>query len=261
MANFDVIDQVDVEVVDDSNDEAGTSTSNLINRHRPSQGSKNGVQTKSKKAALDLQGTGKSSRTKRKSTSKVSPPIPSTSRAVANEADEDEDQWASDATDADRLSNGLSSVHESYRMNKTEGKKRSRGFGSGRKGRRVSLRRLNTSGHPSRRTHENEDGSEIRGRSGPTSGTSLSVPRPGMGPRNLSLVNQRLQSIRTEASRLPTRESSPARSVRFADDLEENGGQSTRGSRMMNDAVLPSANSTAPRGIEKADSGSSKGAG
>lgn len=266
MANLDVIDQVEVEVVDDSNDEAGTSTSNLITRHRPSQGSKNGEQQKLQKAALDLQGTEKNGWIKRKvSTSrwKDTSPVPSSSRVTANETNEDEDQWASDISDADRPSNGPSSSHESYRMNKAEGKKRSRGFGSSRKGRRVSLRRSNTSGHPTRRAHEIEDRSENRGRSGPTSAISSrsGVPHPGIGSRNPSLVNQRLQSIRAEASRLPTRESSPARSVRFADDLEDNGSLSTRGSRILNDVVPVSANSTVPRGIEKADSGSSKGAG
>lgn len=272
---------MDVEVTDE---EATTSTSNLSLRHLSS-GRRDGhrhhtrdqkLQKAASIAQEDLERVERAGKNIEEWVKgKVSPnrrkdiiPIPSSPSNISepNGNDDDEEGWASETSDSGELTAGASSSAGSSVTAKAEGKKRSRGFGIGRKGRqRVSLRRSIAAGHVKRHADESDDGEESRGRSGAagTSRSHLTVPYPGMGSRRDSAINQRLQSIRAQASRSPMREASPSRSVRFVDG----GTLSARASRVWGDVPPPPPTSPraietppSPSGLEKAESsGSSNG--
>lgn len=200
-----------------------------------------------------------------------SSPLPKTSESSGN--DDDDEGWASEASD-----NGVgrpSSVTGVPLSAKAEGKKRARGsLNIGRKGRqRLTFRRSLTgevSGHHRDKSDDSEEGMESRGRSG---GKATSWTRPRVGgpigdktggvgsgrPRTAdSAINQRLETIRRQASRPPTREASPSRSVRFVDEPVDGPTLSARSSRMWGDLSPTSARpSEAPVTVEKTDSSAS----
>lgn len=199
------------------------------------------------------------------------PPSPPVKGSESSGNDDDDEGWGSETSDSGQPLAGPSTDTSSSA--KVEGKKRSRGFGIGRKGRqRVSLRRSLTPVHVSHHEGETDNGEESRGRSGAT-GASRTHPRvgaPHVGagssrPRTAdSAINQRLESLRAQASRPPTREASPSRSVRFVDVSGDGGTLSARTSRIWGDMTPTSPRSperpTSPGGIEKVESSASSSA-
>ncbi|KAJ3569582.1 hypothetical protein NP233_g4952 [Leucocoprinus birnbaumii] len=198
------------------------------------------------------------------------PPRPSTSTqsspaALTTTANDDDDEgWASETSENGQpLAGASDSVRSGTPTSaKADGKKRQRfGFGGGRKGRqRVSLRRTLTAGSIpttiARDTPQDEGEESHRGRkTGPLSppGRSHSrslTPLASRAPGSESgAVNHRLENIRLQASRPPTREVSPSRSVRFVDERAGEGGNgrtlSPRPSRLL-DFASPSASIKSP---------------
>ncbi|KAF9447018.1 hypothetical protein P691DRAFT_782949 [Macrolepiota fuliginosa MF-IS2] len=278
----------DVDVVV-TNEEASTSTSNLSLRHLPSrsreesqrhgqhtwkkgvttvQDDLNKVERTAKSVEEKLKKTFSSQR--RNSTPLRSSPPSKLSESSGN--DDDDEGWASETSDSGQPAAGSSTTLPL--SSKAEGKKRSRGFGIGKKSRpRVSLRRSPTAGHVNPRADDTDDGEEEnRGRSG-TAGLGrnsprVGAPRIGVGSNRVkkadAAINQRLESLRAQASRPPTRETSPSRSVRFVDEPGDGGTLSTRASRIWGDVTStpprPHETHASPGGIEKAESSASSSA-
>jgi hypothetical protein len=180
--------------------------------------------------------------------------------------DDDEEGWASETSDSEQPVAGTSSGAGvgTLTSTKAEGKRRSREEGEiERKGRQHnSLQRMLTTGAARNRVGL-DDGSEEESR-GRSSATTLRTESRSLTPHASqsritdSAVNQRLESIRAQASRAPTREASPCRSVRFVDEPGDGTG-SARASRIWfdNNPQAPSRSIdviSIPPAIEKGDS-------
>lgn len=278
---------VEVVVINDG-EEVPTSTSHMSLRHlvsrerskhpHPLEGALHKAEGAAKDAEEELKvkftpstrGDSTSPRPSSASTSKQPP------ESTTN--DDDEEGWASETSEHGQpvTGTGGSSRTGTPTNSKVEGKKRQRpglGFVGGRKGRqRLSLRRTLTAGSIpttfTRDTGHSEDEEETqRGRTngalsppGRTHSHSRSLtphatrPAPRT-PTESAAINQRLENIRLQASRPPTREASPSRSVRFVDERpttassDSNGGGggslSSRPSRIW-DFSSPSASIKSP---------------
>lgn len=246
----------------------------------------------------------------------------STKQSELSVPEDDEDGWTSEVSDSSgQLVAGPSSVgsgggsgERPGTAGSTSGKKR-RVFGTGRKSRqRISLRRTLTGGNLGRytasTTSSSSDADEPRGR---TAGLTPPSSRMQEQPHSRSLTPQaiivsappspsspphpssyqqhnsprhhsRVENIRLQASRAPTREASPSRSVRFVDESSGdsltfgggngngNGVGSMRGTRVLDFSPPgPSIGSGGPPsvvrlqsetpvstpGVEKTESGAS----
>ncbi|KXN84175.1 putative Na(+)/H(+) antiporter C3A11.09 [Leucoagaricus sp. SymC.cos] len=229
----------DVEVIVTNEDETAGNATGSLRRHN----SHDRVRKDVEKAKLKL------TPPKRRD---VTPRPSRLSESSGN--DDDEEGWASEISDSGQPIAGPSSVGRTGTPTSVKGeKKRPRGLGFGKKGRqRVSLRRTLTTGQvPGHHTDRSEDGSEEehRGRSGGStvnrshsrSLTPYAIPTLKLRNGD-SAINQRLESLRV-ASRAPTREASPSRSVRFVDEAGDGGALSSRASRVLID---PPSSSRSP---------------
>lgn len=170
-----------------------------------------------------------------------------------SENDDDDEGWASETSDSDQqpVAGPSSSVGRvEPPRNVKEGKKRQRASGAGgRKSRHlVSLRRTLTGGNFSAARDTvvgNEDHGVHRGRVHDPIVFSSKIHSRSLAPHasqsrlrtpESTAVNQRLKNIKLQASIPPTREASPSRSVRFADErlTTENSSRAiaSRGSKV-----------------------------